>query len=182
MHKAFFLDRDGTINVDYNFVHKTEEWTWCKGALDAIRWMNEHDFKVIIITNQSGITRGRYTLKQVERLHQWVDNELKKHQARIDDWYVAPYHPQYDADPPRFPKEDRKPGTGLFRKAEQKYGIDFHNSYMAGDKISDLQPAVELGITPFFIRSRHEKNQDKQWLNKHNISIFDTLKEAAESI
>jgi len=55
--KAFFLDRDGTLNVDYNFVHKPEEWTWCKNALKAIRWMNENGYKVIVVTNQSGIAR-----------------------------------------------------------------------------------------------------------------------------
>lgn len=182
MHKAFFLDRDGTLNVDYNFVHTPEEWTWCEGAVDAIRWMNENNYKVIVVTNQSGISRGRYTAGHVHTLHQWVAQQLEQCGAHIDGWYIAPHHPEYDPEPCSYPKEDRKPGKGMFLKAAREHRIDFDRSFMAGDKISDLKPAVELGITPFFIRSRHEPNQDKQWLRKHNIPIFDTLKETLKTI
>lgn len=182
MHKAFFLDRDGTLNVDYNFVHKPEEWTWCDGAVEAVRWMNQHGFKVIVVTNQSGIVRGRYTEQQVHTLHHWVDEELGRCGARIDGWYIAPHHPEYDTEPYRFPEEDRKPGKGMFLKAARKHQIDFDRSYMAGDKISDLMPALELGMTPLFIRSRHEPRQDKQWLQKHDIPMFDTLKESLQTV
>jgi D-glycero-D-manno-heptose 1,7-bisphosphate phosphatase len=178
MNKAFFLDRDGTVNVDYNFVHTPEEWTWCDGAIQSIRRLNESGFKVIVVTNQSGISRGRYTVEQVKRLHRWVDRELKQADARIDDWYMAPHHPKHDPEPSRFPKEDRKPGTGMFKKAAQKHGIEFDKSFMAGDKVTDLQPALTLGITPFFIRSRHEPDQDKDWLEQHEIPSYQTLQQA----
>jgi D-glycero-D-manno-heptose 1,7-bisphosphate phosphatase len=181
MNKAFFLDRDGTINVDYNFVHHPDEWTWCEGALDALRWINNHDFKTIVVTNQSGIARERYTEGDVQNLHQWVDEELQKKDLTIDDWYYAAHHPKYDPEE-YFAPNDRKPGTGMFKKAEAKYNIDFSRSYMVGDKISDLKPAIALGITPFFIRSRHEFEQDKTWLAKHNIPIFDNIKEVVEAL
>lgn len=181
MNKAFFLDRDGTINVDYNYVHKPKEWTWCNGAIDALRWMNDYDFKIIIVTNQSGIARERYTEKDVQNLHQWVDSELQKKDLVIDDWYYAAHHPEYDPKE-QFAPDDRKPGTGMFAKAAEKHNIDFSRSYMAGDKISDLKPAIELGITSFFIRSRHEPNQDKNWLKRHNIPIFDNIKEVVETL
>lgn len=181
MNKAFFLDRDGTINVDYNFVHKPEEWTWCEGALDALKWMKEHDYKIIIVTNQSGIARGRYTEEDVDQLHEWVDEELKKHQLNIDGWYYAPHHPKHDPQK-EYPPKDRKPGTGMFEKAAREHQIDFNQSYMAGDKITDLKPAIELGMTPFMIRSRHEPNQDKDWLKAHNISIYDNIKEVVATL
>lgn len=174
MNKAFFLDRDGTINVDYNYVHTPEEWTWCDGAIDALRWLSEQNFKIIVVTNQSGIARGRYTEKHVQHLHQWVDDELAKQDVYIDDWYFAPHHPKHDPNK-QYAPEDRKPDTGMFEKAAAKYDIDFSRSYMAGDKITDLKPAVELGITPFFIRSRHEPDQDKQWLATHNIPATDNI-------
>jgi len=180
--KAFFLDRDGTLNVDYNFVHTPEEWRWCDNALKAIRWMNENGFKVIVVTNQSGIARGRYTTEDVIKLHNWVDQQLEKEGLHIDDWYIAPHHPKFDEKPHDFDPNDRKPGTGMFLKAIDKYGIDPKQSYMAGDKITDLKPAIELGIKPFFIRSRHESNQDKKWLKKHNIGTFDSLYEAVQTI
>lgn len=178
MNRAFFLDRDGTINVDYNFVHTPEEWTWCNGAVESIRMLNNAGFKVIVVTNQSGISRGRYTLEEVEHLHDWVDRELHNNGARVDDWYMAPHHPKYDSDPVQYPREDRKPGKGMFKKAAEKHNIDFSSSFMAGDKISDLQPAVELGMKPFFIRSRHEPDQDKEWLKRHEIPSYKTLQQA----
>lgn len=176
MNRAFFLDRDGTINIDHNFVHKPREWDWCDGAIESIRWMNRQNYKVIVVTNQSGIARGRYTSKDVHELHDWVDRELEKEGAYIDDWYIAPHHPVHDASG-EFPEEDRKPGTGMFEKAREKHTIDFSSSYMAGDKITDLKPAVELSIIPFFIRSRHEPEQDTQWLSKHDIGQFNSIGE-----
>lgn len=181
MNKAFFLDRDGTINIDYNFVHTPEEWEWCKGALKALRWMKIHNFKIIVLTNQSGIARGRYTKQQVQKLHRWVDKQLQKKNLAIDDWFYAPHHPRYD---PRenFAAEDRKPGTGMFEKAAAKHNIDFSRSYMAGDKTTDLKPAVELGTTSFFIRSRHEAEQDGEWLEKQDIPTFDNIHEAVSTL
>jgi D-glycero-D-manno-heptose 1,7-bisphosphate phosphatase len=70
----------------------------------------------------------------------------------------------------------------MFKKAAEKHQIDFKKSYMAGDKISDLKPAIELGMKPFFIRSRHEPKQDKSWLNKHDIQTFDNIKQVIDTL
>jgi len=181
MAKAFFLDRDGTINVDYNYVHTPEEWTWCDGAIDALKWMNRNNYKVIVVTNQSGIIKGHYDKEHVDFLHNWVDRELAKHDAHIDGWYIAPHHPEFDEKPYDFPPEDRKPGTGMFDKAAERFEIDFSESYMAGDKVSDIKPAVALGMTGFFIRSRHEPSQDKEWLDQHNIKTFNNIGEVIQT-
>lgn len=181
-NKAFFLDRDGTLNVDYNFVYKPEEWTWCDGAMEAIRWMNERDFRIVVVTNQSGIARGRYSVNDVKKLHQWVDQQLIENGLNIDLWLMAPHHPKYDKHPYSYSPEDRKPGHGMFKKAANILDINFSRSYMAGDKISDLQPAVDLGISPIFIKSHHEKNQNKTWLKSNKIPEFDTLLDAVKYI
>lgn len=182
MNKAFFLDRDGTINVDYDYVHKPDEWTWCTNAIPALQWMKEEGFKIIIVTNQSGIAKGRYTKEQVNNLHNWVDEQLESYQVKIDGWYYSPYHPEYHEDKDPKLLRYRKPDTGMFLKAQKEHDIDFAQSFMAGDKISDMKPAVTLGMKPYFIRSRHEPNQDKSWLKKHNISIHDTLWDAIQTI
>lgn len=174
MNKAFFLDRDGTLNIDYNYVHTPEEWTWCDGAIKALKWIRDRDFKIIIVTNQSGIAKEKYTREDVEYLHRWASAQLEEHNITIDEWYYAPYHPNFDSDS-KYESEDRKPGLGMFKKAARKHDIDFSRSFMAGDKVSDMKPAIELGMTPLFIRSRHEPYQDKDWLHEHNISISDTL-------
>ena len=181
MNKAFFLDRDGTINVDYNYVHTPDEWTWCQGAIEALQWMQNHNFKIIVVTNQSGIARERYSEADVQYLHSWVDEQLEGHDISIDEWHYAPHHPQHDPKEEYAPS-DRKPGLGMFKKAAQKHDIDFTKSFMAGDKITDLKPAVELGMSPLFIRSRHEPNQDKKWLSKHDIPKFDNIKQAIDSL
>lgn len=181
MNKAFFLDRDGTLNVDYNYVHKPKEWTWCDGAIRALHWMKEHQYKIIVVTNQSGIARGRYSEEDVQHLHRWVDNELAERDLSIDEWYYAPHHPEHDPNK-KYAPEDRKPGKGMFEKAAAKHEIDLRRSYMAGDKITDLKPAIKLNITSFFIRSRHESNQDKQWLRNHNISTFDNIGEVIDTL
>ena len=179
-HKAFFLDRDGTLNVDYNYVHTKEEWTWCDGAVDALKIIQSRGFKLVVVTNQSGIVKGKYTEQQVRKLHAWVDEQLEKEGISIDLWNIAPYHPKFGDKSDKYSSGDRKPGLGMFLKTDEKLDIDFNRSYMAGDKISDLKPAIELGMTPVFIKSRHEPNQDKKWLERHSIKPFDTLYDAVK--
>lgn len=179
-NKAFFLDRDGTINVDYDFVHKSDDWTFCDGAVDAIRWMNKNKFKVIVVTNQSGIARGHFTLETVLRLHEWVDEELARHNAKIDGWYIAPWHPDFhDGKNPDLLKL-RKPDTGMFLQAAKDHDIDFLQSYMAGDKLSDVKSAMSLEIQPFLIRSRFTEKWDWDWIRKNDIPVYDNLGEIAE--
>lgn len=181
MSKAFFLDRDGTLNVDYNFVHKPQEWKWCDGAVHALQRIRDKGFKIVVVTNQSGIARGRYSENHVQRLHNWVDAQLAEQNITIDQWLYAPHHPEYDPEE-KFAPADRKPATGMFEKADRELGINFKTSYMAGDKITDLQPALELGMQPVFIRSRHAKNQDQQWLNKNAIGQYDSLWQAIQEL
>jgi D-glycero-D-manno-heptose 1,7-bisphosphate phosphatase len=182
MIKAFFLDRDGTLNVDFNYVHLPSQWQWCERAIESIRWMNQHNWLTIVVTNQSGISRGAFTLEQVHELHHWVDAELKKADAYIDRWMIAPYHPDFhDGQDPELLKF-RKPGTGMFEAAINAFNIDVQQSIMVGDKISDLEPAVALGIRPFFVRSVHEMNQDREWLLHHNIPVVDNLGEVIDRI
>ncbi len=181
-HKAFFLDRDGTLNVDYNFVHKPEEWTWREGAIEAIQWLNHNDYKVIVVTNQSGIARGHYDVQDVEKLHHWVDQQLAEYDAWIDGWFIAPHHPEHDTDPPTFNPSHRKPDTGMFETAAEEQSIDFSQSYMAGDKQTDLQPAVDLGITCFHIQSRHPSRPDESFLQQHNIPTYNHLGEVIQHL
>lgn len=172
---AFFLDRDGTLNIDTDYVHRIDEWVWCDGAIEAVKWMNDNGFLVIVVTNQSGVARGRFTMEQVNALHAHAEADLARHGARIDAWYVAPWHPKFHEGLDPALLDERKPGTGLFLQAAERFGIDFSRSHMAGDKISDLAPALELGMRPWFIRSRHEPDQDPEWLRRHGVPTVDRL-------
>ena len=141
MEKAVFLDRDGTINVEKRYLYKPEDFEFIDGASEAIKQLNQLGYKVIVISNQSGIARGFYTITDVSKLHNHIDHELKKHGARIDAYYFCPHHPDYG------PKCNcRKPETGLIEKAVQDFYIDLTESWMVGDKASDIECAARAKI------------------------------------
>lgn len=175
---AFFLDRDGTLNIDHDFVHRPEQWDWCPGAIEAVKWMNDHGFLVVVVTNQSGVARGRFSLEQVHALHAHADADLALHGARVDAWYVAPWHPKFHEGQDPALLDERKPGTALFRRAAERFGIDFGRSWMAGDKTSDLEPALALGMRPLYLATRHHAGQDREWIRRNGIPTHATLWEA----
>ena len=90
--RAVFLDRDGTINVEKNYLYQPSEWEWIPGAIDAIKLLNKNNFLVVVVSNQSGIARNIYGHDDVHHLHQWVSNELVKNDAWIDRYYYCPHH------------------------------------------------------------------------------------------
>ena len=137
---AVFLDRDGTIVEDPGFLHEPEKVTLLPGAAEAIRRLNEAGYHVIIVTNQSGIARGRYTVADYEAVQRRLGELLAAKGARIDAAYFCPHHPLLSG-----PCECRKPGVKLFREAQAAFDIDFSRSWWVGDRLSDVQPARLLG-------------------------------------
>ena len=137
---AVFLDRDGTIVEDPGFLHEPEKVTLLPGAGEAIRRLNDADYRVVVVTNQSGITRGRYTVRDYEAVQERLGALLTAHGARLDGAYYCPHHPLISG-----PCDCRKPGLKLFREAEAAFDIDFTQSWWVGDRLSDVQPARLLG-------------------------------------
>jgi D-glycero-D-manno-heptose 1,7-bisphosphate phosphatase len=141
VNKAVFLDRDGTINVDKHYVYKPEDFEFISGVPQAIKSLNDKGYKVIVISNQSGIARGFYTASDVEKLHGYVDGELAKQGAKIDAYYICPHHPDFTGE-----CECRKPKTGLVDMAVREFDVDVSLSYMVGDKESDEECARAAGL------------------------------------
>jgi D-glycero-D-manno-heptose 1,7-bisphosphate phosphatase len=182
MAKALFLDRDGTLNEDYDFVHKPEQWTWCKGAVETIQWANTNEWKVIVVTNQSGVSRGLFSLEQVQKLHAWVDENLKKQQVFVDEWCIAHWHPNFHEGQDVNLLEYRKPGLRFYKEMIEKYHLDASQCVVMGDKPSDLKPGVKLGMKGFYIQSRfHEKN-DQNWLAEHGFSPYQNIGEVLDKL
>jgi D-glycero-D-manno-heptose 1,7-bisphosphate phosphatase len=132
---------------------------------------------VIVVTNQSGVARGLFTLDQVRELHDWVEIQLKAHGAHIDEWCVAHWHPVYSKPVTEKELSYRKPGLGYYSEMIEKYGLNPQLCYCIGDKPSDLQPAVELGMNGFYIKSRFHQKNDQQWLNQHGFVPHENLSE-----
>lgn len=139
-NRAVFLDRDGTIVEDPGFLHEPGKVKLLPGAGEAIRRLNDRGFLVITVSNQSGIARGRYTALDYVAVQRRLGELLQGHGAHLDGAYFCPHHPQVTG-----PCECRKPGTKLFRDAQEALDIDFARSWLVGDRLSDVQPALSLG-------------------------------------
>ena len=137
--RAVFLDRDGTVVDDPGFLHEPGKVKLLPGAAQAIKKLNDHGFLVIIVTNQSGIARGLYTVEDYEGVQRRLIELLEKQGAHIDGAYYCPHHPQFTG-----PCDCRKPGSKLFQEAQQALDIDFTRSWWIGDRLSDVQPARVL--------------------------------------
>jgi D-glycero-D-manno-heptose 1,7-bisphosphate phosphatase len=133
---AVFLDRDGTIVEDPGFLHEPEKVQLLPGAAEAIRRLNAAGYRVIVVTNQSGIARGRYTVRDYEAVQERLGVLLAAQGAHLDGAYFCPHHPLLSG-----PCECRKPGVKLFRDAQAAFDIDFARSWWVGDRLSDVQPA-----------------------------------------
>ncbi len=180
MAKAVFLDRDGTINVELEFLHRPEEFRFIEGAPQAIKLLNDAGFRVIVVTNQSGIARGYYDEAAVMRLHRFVDEELARFGASIDAYYFCPHHPEYSTDPEGKACRCRKPGAGMLLKAAADLSLDLAASYMIGDKITDVQAGLNAGCRPILVRTGYGAAEAA--LLPQGIAVFADLLCAAEAI
>jgi D-glycero-D-manno-heptose 1,7-bisphosphate phosphatase len=145
-----FLDRDGTINVEKNYLYKWGDWEWIPGAKEAIKSLNDAGYLVIVISNQAGIARNFYTSEDVDTLHTFVDNNLAMIDARIDAYYYCPHHPEYGENRTCL---CRKPLPGMIFRACEEFSIDLSLSYLVGDKISDVVAAQSAGVTPILVKT-----------------------------
>ncbi len=144
---AAFLDRDGVINVDRGYVHQPSDWQWIPEAEAAIAALNAAGYWVFVVTNQSGIARGLYSLDAMHQLHDHMCEGLRPHGAHIDAIYACPYHPQGTVAPWIGEHPDRKPGPGMLHTAMADYPVQRAASFLIGDKDSDLAAAAAAGVT-----------------------------------
>ena len=141
MKKAFFLDRDGVIIEERNYLADPREVALCPGAPEAIRKMREAGYLVIAVSNQSGIARGYFTLEQLAAVERKINALLEAENARIDAWYYCPHHRR--GTMPEFTRDCdcRKPKPGLLLRAAEELDIDLPHSFLIGDKLSDIRAA-----------------------------------------
>lgn len=143
---AAFLDRDGVINHDDNYVHRPEQIRWIDGAREAIRWLNDAGYYVFAVTNQAGVARGYYGEDDVKSLHGWMQDELQGAGAHIDCFEYCPDHPEGVVERYRRVSEMRKPGPGMILKLQKEWNVEMDGSFMIGDRDIDMQAAAAAGI------------------------------------
>ena len=148
---VIFLDRDGTINEEVNYLHRPEDLKILPGAAEAISRFNQAGFLVIVITNQAGIGRGYYTQQDMENLNEYMNQVLAEQDAHIDGFYFCPHHPEHGIGEYKKDCDCRKPGIGMFRQAEQDFSIEKAHSYMIGDKLIDTQAGHNYGVSSILV-------------------------------
>ena len=163
INKACFLDRDGVLNEDVGYLHKSEDFKWIDGAVEAIKLLKKNNFLVIVITNQSGISRGYFTAKDVTNLHEWMNKILKKEDIQINDFFFSGDLPNNN------PESRRKPSPKMINEAVEKYNLDKTRCFMIGDKLTDLEAAKNAQIKGFLFNKSNLKNFIEKILDKINF-------------
>ena len=170
--KTIFLDRDGVINHEVNYLYKVEDFKFIDGIFESCRHFEKLGFKIIIISNQSGIGRGYFSQEEYNYLTEWLMNEFYENKINIYDVFSCPHSPDQNCS-------CRKPKPGMFLNAKNKHGIDMKNSWMIGDKESDIIAATKSGITnTILVNSGHK-------IDKYNSTakyILESIKDASKVI
>lgn len=150
MSKALFLDRDGVVNVEKNYLHKIDDFELMDGIVEVCRAYAEKGYVILIVTNQSGISRGYYSEEDFALLSHWMVDHFKSLGISIEKIYHCPHHESIDGA-----CECRKPEPGMFLRAQKEYGLDMASSVMIGDNERDIEAARRAGVGLNILLSDH---------------------------
>lgn len=152
---AVFLDRDGVINVDVGYPHRIEDFSFIPGAPEAIKALNDAGYRVVVVSNQSGVARGLFTEDRVRLFHQHIAQSLALSGARIDAFYFCPYHPDAVVERYRVDHPERKPHPGMIERAAREMNLDLTRSFLIGDRETDIQAATAAGIPGYLFNENN---------------------------
>jgi len=178
---AIFLDRDGTINVDHGYVYETDDFQFIDGVIEAMQELKKMGFALVVVTNQSGIARGKFTEDQFMRLTEWMDWSLADREVELDGIYFCPHHPDAGEGEYRQDCDCRKPKPGMLLDAQKFLNIDMAASYMVGDSAKDILAGQAAGVgktvlvrTGKAVEAEDEKRAD--WVIDSLAQLPDAIK------
>ena len=163
-YDCIFFDRDGTINHDPGYISKLKDFIFYEFTISALKLLASITNKFIIITNQSGVSRGLIKENDLFRINDFIMNELKKNKLPLLKIYYCTDHPDHATN-------RRKPGTGMFLDAARDYNIDLSNCLMIGDSISDIQPANNLGMDSMLVLTGNGESHHSRF-SEHNEPTY----------
>ncbi|HNW57395.1 MAG TPA: HAD family hydrolase [Bacteroidales bacterium] len=156
MKKALFLDRDGVINVEKNWVYRIEDFEFTEGIFDLCKKYSENGYLIIVITNQAGIAKGFYTESDFLKLTEWMNNQFLKKGILITKVYYCPHHPDFTGK-----CTCRKPEPGMILQATKEFSLDISECVLIGDKESDLEAGRNAGIPEFNLHFYNQSNEEE---------------------
>jgi len=169
-NRAVFLDRDGTLNEEVGYVNHLDRFVLLPRVAQAIRLLNEHGFKAVVVTNQSGVARGYFSESLLHLVHQRMENLLNQEGAHLDGIYYCPHHPDAGAPPYRQKCRCRKPDTGLVETAVKELDLDCSKSYVIGDRGAEIEFARRIGAKGILVLTGYGKGEWEycrdQWIVK----------------
>ncbi len=172
MKPALFLDRDGVINREIDYLHRIEDFEFIPGTFATCRFFQDRGYHLIVITNQAGIGRGYYSEADFHKLNHWMLAQFQVHNVHITATYFSPYHPTAGIGPYRCDHPDRKPNPGMLHRAQKDCQIDLSESILVGDKESDIQAGLAAGLaTTVLVRSGHKIDE----ANTQASAIVDSI-------
>jgi len=167
MKKALFLDRDGVINKEKNYLYRIEDFEFIDGVFETCKYFQNQGYLIIVITNQAGIARGKYTEFDFEVLTKWMLSKFQENGINISKVYHCPHHPDFSGN-----CDCRKPNPGMILQAQKEFNVDLKNSILVGDKNSDIEAGLNAGISNNYLISTGHYISD----NLFNVEILDSLK------
>ncbi len=172
---AVFVDRDGTINVDVDFLSSPEQLSLIPRSAEAIRELNELHIPVIVITNQSGIARGYFTEEDLQKIHHTLNEQLQTHHAFVTDYFYCPHYPPISEKQGKYfvECECRKPKPGMLLQAQKKYHYNLQNSFLVGDKCMDIRAGKSVGAKSILVSTGYGKKEHPHCVNEIDFYATD---------
>ena len=149
--RALFLDRDGVVNEEVGYLVHARDVRFVHGVFSLCRTAQQLGYRLVVVTNQSGIARGYYTEEQYQELTRWMHGRLEREGVHLDAIYHAPEHPDYPATSSGRGPDWRKPGPGMLLEAQRILGLDMAASVFVGDKCTDVMAGNAAGVGKMFL-------------------------------
>lgn len=157
---AVFLDRDGTLLEEANYIAELERLVFFPYSADAVRLLNRAGLAVVVITNQAGIARGIVEESFVGEAHAAITGQLAEAGARVEAYYYCPHHPQGIVERYRRACDCRKPQPGMLRRASEELGLDLAASFVVGDKLTDIEAGHAVGARGVLVRTGYGRKEE----------------------
>lgn len=183
--RAVFIDRDGTLSEEVGYINHPSRFRLFPYAAAAIKHLSERGWLAVLTTNQAGVARGYFSEEMISSVHEAMTKELERQGARLDAIYYCAHHPSVGEPPYRVDCDCRKPRPGLITRAAGDLDINLNESWMVGDRYSDIELARNAGVRSAFVLSGYGRgeweHQRKTWTHKPDL-VAENLLEAVELI